>query len=490
MNIKQTLLKLSDKELKEREKARKDYFFYLGECEDKDAAISDPALLGQSWIILDDLDYVPSQVIDNKVKPLIAKQARFMFGRRPDILLKSYDKNDKEKTEELRQFIDIILNNNRFWSNTLKAFRLATVTKRVLLRMEANPGQPVRIYYHDINDFNYEVDPNDLSNLMLVTLVKQDSKTAKEEIINQIWYRYTYYIEYKENSKDLSCFLKTETFKGNNLEVPIAIESKDTGLSEIPCWLIVNEQSITNTYGVTDIKDLRPLQDRYNRRLSDFDDALRFLMFGQTVFIDAQEDGVNNAKVAPNSVVALVSIDDGERKASAQRLESNFTNAEPVKMYLDLLDKSMHEKLSIPTDDKLKDVPSAKAIKYIYNELIARCDEKWNDWEPVIISMIQLIVEACGTFNCYSQWKEEWNNIRYNLVIKRNYPIPEDDEDKKRLALEEVAAKVRSNRSYIKDFSDDEDYDTQFNEVIEDIKSINEAEQDQFQKSITGELNE
>ncbi|NFQ84171.1 phage portal protein [Clostridium sporogenes] len=487
-DIKDTLLNLSDREKKERKQALKDYLFYLGETENKQAALLDNDLLGQSWITLDNLDYVPSQVIDNKIKPLINKQARFMFGKEPDILLKPLDKQKKEICEELRQFIDAILNSSKFWSNTLKAFRLASVTKRVMLRLEANPGQPVRLYYHDINDFNYEVDPNDITKLSKIVLVKPIN--VDKEVPKQLWNRYTYYMNETEN-KESSCYLRIETFKGDNLENPIELKENNTGLSKIPCWVICNEQSITNIYGQSDIKDLKPLQDSYNKRLSDFNDSLRFLMFGQTAIIDATEDTVNACNIAPNTLMALKSIEDteGSKQAKVQRVESNFTNAEPVKMYLKILEDSMYEKLGIPRPESLQQVPSAKSIKYMYTELVARCEEKWHDWEPIIRSMIRLVVEACNKFKCYEDWKEEWNNLLFTIVLNKNYPIPEDEEDKKRLAIEEVNSNVRSHRSYIKDFSDNEDYEECFNEVIEDITTINAAEQDQFIKAANDDLN-
>lgn len=483
MNIKETLLKLSDKEKKEREKARKDFFFYLGETENKESAIADNALLGQSWITLDDLDYVPSQVIDNKIKPLINKQARFMFGNEPDILLKPLDKKDKETCEELRQFIDAILNASKFWSNTFKAFRLASVTRRVMLRLEANPGQPIRLYWHDINDFNYEVDPNDITKLSKAVLVKQ--VTIDKEVSKQLWNRYTYCMD-GTNDKEPICYLRTETFKGDDLEIPIEIKEQDTGLSKIPCWVICNEQSITSAYGQSDIKDLKPLQDSYNRRLSDFNDSLRFLMFGQTAIIDATEDTVNACNIAPNALMALKSIEDteGNKQAKVQRIESNFTNADPVLKYLDKLDKSMYEKLGIPHPEQLRNIPSAKALKYIYSELVARCEEKWHDWEPNIRSMIRLTVEACGKFKCYEGWKEEWNDLLYNIVLNKNYPIPEDEEDKKQLAMEEVRTNVRSHRSYLKDFTCEEDIENVLKEICEDITTITVAEQEQFLKDL------
>ncbi|WP_204597556.1 phage portal protein [Clostridium pascui] len=470
--IKEQLLKLDAAELEERKASLRDFLFYHGECDDKEVAQTNADLLGQNWITIDDLDYVPSQIIDNKIKPLINKQARFMFSRKPDIFLKAYDNANADAVHELNQYINMILDANKFWSETMKAFRLATVTKRVMLRLEANPNMPVRLYWHGINDFTYEVDPNDPSNLTKVILVKQDPNTMGKILEHQRWFRYTYFIEGGQ------CNLMTEVFNGNQLDSPIESKTILTKLTRIPCWVVCNEQSIGESHGVSDLKDLRPLQDQYNRKLSDFSDALRFNMFGQDVFIDATAETVNNVKVAPNSVVALVSLDD--KKADYKKVENTFSNATPVKMFLDTLNDSMYEKLAIPKPEEMRTIVSGKAFKYMFTELMARCDEKWIDWEPVFVQLVQMIVESCSKFNCYGDWQKEWGSLSYNVIIKRNYPIPEDVEDKKRLAMEEVSANVRSRRSYIKEFSDDETYEALFTEVCEDLAKITAAENELF----------
>lgn len=472
LNVKYKLLGLTSDELKERERAMRDYLFYHGECDDKDAAAANPTLWGQNWVTLDDLDYVPSQVIDNKVKPIINKQARFMFGRKPDITIRSYNNNEDDAAHSLTQYVNWILNNTSFWSQTLKAFRLCTITKRVLLRMEANPNEPIKLFWHGINDFDYEVDHNDPRNVVKVKLVSEDPSTISETTMNKIWIRYTYYME------NGTCRLKTEKFHAGELDHPFENSDVDTLLSAIPCWVVCNEQSIGEIKGNSDLKDLKPLQDQYNRKLSDFSDALRFNMFGQDVIIDATEESVESVKVAPNSLLPLVSLDD--KTADYKKVENTFSNAAPVQAYLQLLDDSMHEKLAIPQPEQIRSVVSAKAYKYLFTELIARCDEKWIDWEPVFIQLICLIIEACSKFQCYDDWDETWNTLDYKVVIDRNYPIPEDVEDKKRLAMEEVNANVRSHRSYIKEFSTDEDHDNQFKEICEDISNITAAENEQF----------
>lgn len=401
-------------------------------------------------------------------------------------MLKSRNKEQKQLCEDFRIFIDDILELNEFWGNTFKAFRLATVTKRVLLRLEANEGQRIKLFYHDVNDFNYEYDSKDKNKLKSVTIVRYK---GKQNDGTEIWNKYIYKMGIYEESQNETCILKTETYLNSDLDTPISTDIYNTKLSKIPCWVFINEPDLINKKGNSDILELKVLQDQYNRKLSDFSDALRFQMFGQTVIVDATEDSVNNANIAPNSLLALVSKDEEGRQAQAYRVESSFSNAEPIKIFLNLLEDSMYEKLSIPRPEQLNNIPSAKAIKYIYNDLIARCYEKWNDWEPNIISMIELIAEICSKLNFYEGYDKTWSNLDYTIVLNKRFPIPEDEEDSKKLAMEEVKTNVRSHRSYIKDFGNDEDYEEAFNEVIEDNQIILAAEQDQFQKAVQLELN-
>ncbi|ENY8691673.1 TPA: phage portal protein [Clostridioides difficile] len=477
-SVKNTLLGLTSEQKKEMTRIKEDYFFYKGAISEEDKNKLDKSLLGQSWIVNDDLDYVPTQLIDNKIEPLIKKQARFFLGKEPNLLFKARDKKDKEACENLRIFIDDILDDNKFWSETLKAFRIATVTKRVLLRVEANKKEPISLYYHDSSDFNYEVDMK--GNLTKVVVVRFISKMDDDNLYN----RYTYYLE-----NDV-CKFKIEQFKEKDLSNPISVETCDTIFTKIPCVLFLNESDLINTRGQSDITQLKELQNQLNRRVSDFSDALRFQMFGQTAIIDATEETVNKTKIAPNALMPLKSNDTNEngKQAQAKRVESSFSSAEPINMFLKRLEDSMSDKLSIPKPEQLLNIPSAKALKYIYYDLIARCYEKWNDWEPGIKLLISLIIEACDKLNCYDNYDKTWTKLDYLIVLEKKFPIPEDEEDNKRLAMEEVNNNVRSHRSYIKDFGSDDDYETSFNEVLEDIEKIQSVEQDQFRKDAEIEI--
>lgn len=480
-NIKQNLLLLNKQERKERKNVRKDYYYFKGSCKDEEAAKTDQDLLGQNWMTNDDVDYKPTQDIRNKVKSLLKKQARFMFSKAPTLNFKPYNSKDNDKCEELEQFISKIFKDNGFWNYTMKAFLMAIVKKRVLLRIEANMYEPINIIYNNIEDFNYEVDSrNKVKSIMLVEI---DDDTVGEDLKDQIWRRHTYYI------KNNKCIHKVESFIGvdsYDAEKPDKVEEALTGLDKLPGWIIINGGLLGDKYGESDLEDLKDAQNQYNKRISDFADALRFNMFPINTITDATADSVNKCQIAPNALWALVSEDENHQ-AQAKKIESNFNSAEPVMEYLKLAEHDMHQALDMPEDEQLKEIPSAKAMKYMYNDLIARCEEKWNDWEGPIEGLIRMIIEACSKFNCYSDFNKEWTKLKFNIVLEHNYPIPEDSDDKKRLAMEEVNSNVRSHRDYIREFSDNEDTKKIMLEIAEDIKTITMAEQDQFQVGIQNE---
>lgn len=488
--IKEKLLGLPDIEIEERKKIRADYYFYKGKSPDLEKAEEDPATIGQNWQINDNVDYKPTQDIRNKIKPRLKKQARFMFGKEPTITFKPNNLNDKEKCEELRKFIDDVFETNKFWKNTRKAFLMSTIKKRALLRVEANPGVPIKIKYENIEDFYYkEIDDA----LVEVKFFEADRKNVFAEKEDEKLYNlHIYFYKSSEEGKAPVAWYRKETYKGDNLDKPIESKENPTGFDKIPCWLIKNGGELNDIFGESDLEDLKDTQNQYNRRISDYADALRFQMFGADSVIDGNPDDVAQLKVAPGAMHAIRTRDDAPQgvKATHEKLEYNFSSSEAINSYLDRATQDMDFVLDMPSLKDLANIPSAKAMKYLYNDLIGRCEEKWNDWEPLFKDLIDFIIEAskycyCGCF------KEEWRTLDYTTVFAHNYPLPSDEEDKKKLGLDEVEKKTRSIRSYMKEFSNEEDTEKALNEVIEEVKWLNEATMaDSFQKSINSELND
>ncbi|CAL83897.1 phage portal protein [Clostridium botulinum] len=483
--IRDTLLKLPDNEIAERKRVFADYYYYKGKSIDLEKAKQNPALYGQNWPVDDNVDYKPTQDIRNKVKPLLKKQARWMFGKKPTLIFKADDLKDKEQCEELRKFIEDVLEYNNFWNNTRKAFLEATIKKRVLLRVEANPGETIVIKYESIENFYYKEKNGKL--LKAVFFEEDEMNAYKEEDKDKIYYLHTYYYKMDKTIGTPQAWYRKETYKNTDLIEKI---EHDTGFSTIPCWLIRNGGELNNTFGESDITDLRDAQNQYNKRISDFADALRFQMFGSESIVDGNEDDVNRLTIAPNAVHAIRTRDEAlveGKQATIQRQEYNIGNSEAMNAYLDRADSDMKETLDIPKISDLNNIPSAKAMIYLYNDLIARCEEKFNDWEKPLLSLMNFIIEVGPV--CYPGiFNKAWINMKCTKLIKQNYPIPNDIDEKKTLAMKEVEADVRSRKSYIKEYSDEEDVEKAFEEILDEKAMIVNAESDQYNKALDNEL--
>jgi hypothetical protein len=474
--IRDTLLNLPDNEIQERRKVRRDYIFYKGKSIDFERAKNDPILYGQNWPVDDNCDYKPTQDIRNKVKPLLRKQARWMFGKEPTIKFKADNKADKEKCEELRKFIEDILDDNNFWPTTKKAFLEATIKKRVLLRVEANPNFPLIVKYESVENFYYKEKNN---KLLYTTFFEEDEENVyRESDTDKIYYLHTYYYKVNENSKERQAWYRKETYKNADLQKDLTIDI-DTGLSTIPCWLIKNGGELNDNFGESDVEELIDTQTQYNKTVSDVRDAIRFMMFGAESIIDGNEDDVSKLTIAPNALHAIKTRDEvlsSGGQAVMQRLEYNMGNSAAIEAYLDRAESDMNFTMDMPKLSDLNNIPSAKAMGYLYNDLIARCEDKWNDWMSAFTGLFEFIKEVAPV--CYpGKYNKLWNQIKYSTLFEHNYPLPSDDEEKKTFAISEVESGVRSRQSYIKDFTDTENAKDEWNEILKEKTDITAIEQ-------------
>lgn len=494
-SVRDSLLNLPWNEIKERRQVLRDYIFYKGKSEDLEAAKINSIYYGQNWAIDDNVDYTPTQEIRNKIKPLLRKQARWMFGKEPTLVFKADDLKDKDNCEELRKFIEDVFEDNDFWNNTRKAFLETTVKKRILLRVEANPGQPIVIKYESIENFYYKEKNGRL--LKVVFFEEDEQNVFKEDNEDKVYYLHSYYYKPIEEVIDgdnkiveYRPFYKKETYKNSELQEELTIDNEITISKTIPCWLIKNAGELNSKFGESDVKDLVDAQNQYNRRNSDFADALRFQLFGTETIIDGKEDDVNKLNVAPGALHAIRTSDEAmanSKQATIQRQEYNIGNSSAMDSYLDRCDSDMREMLDMPKISDLSQIPSAKAMGYLYNDLIARCDEKFNDWEKPLLNLIDFIIEV-GSFCYQGIFDKTWLNMNYTKLIKRNIPLPSDEDDKKTKAMEEVKNMVRSHKSYIKEYTDEEDAENAFNEVLAEQVQITNAETDQYNKGLDEEL--
>ena len=366
---------------------------------------------GQTWKINEEgIDYTPTREIRNFIKQLIKKQARFMMGKEPELSFSPIQNGQDEAAENKRILFDFILSKSKFWTKAANALVDATVGKRVLMLLVANENEKIDIQFYSMPQFTYTVDPKNPSRLLAVDIVYQDERTKGMQTEAQLWHHFRYEMKSSASesgvaqaledveeecwltyaltdgeanqiymTEDGSTTIKASLAKiveiednlGNKVEVPLKVlETAPTGLSQIPCRVILNEPLTNDIYGSSDVKELITIADNYNRTVSDMRDALKFKMFEQPVLIDASTASVKGMKIAPNALVDVKSdpassIGSGgnSRQAKVATISGSFNFLPAAQYYLDEAKKSMYELMDQPLPEKVQNAPSGIAMQ-------------------------------------------------------------------------------------------------------------------------------
>ena len=483
--------------IEELREVKQYYEFYEGRVWTPEDDFNDDR--GQLWKVKD-RDYKPTREVRNITKKLMKKQKRFMTAVQPDIVLSSVDDTDKDRIEDKRILLDRILDNGKFWNKFSKAFLDCTIGKRVLLVLsvdEEDEECPIKFRFYTMPEFTYEYDPNDSDKLLKVQIAYQDKDTVGKIQQEQRWHKWIY-----EMREDGYCWCTYEIVDGTNtiafVEVPVSPqineevdssstqvelhEEWNTNLTQLPCKVIFNDGLTGDIRGASDVKDLMDMATDYNKTVSDYRDALRFKMFEQPVFIDADSTSLQNIKIAPNAIIDLKSdptLGDGSSSSSiakAQMLSSTFNFQAAADAYLERSKKDMYECMDQPLPESLVNVASGKALRMLNDDLISRCEEKWQEWDEAILWLLDLIETVVVEGGYYKDLPNiECMSLETTCVLNHNYPIPDDEAETKEIAIKEVEAQVRSHQSYIREFGSQNEADKEFEEILEEVDMINQS---------------
>lgn len=470
------------------------YEYYDGVPEDFEESIKDPMNdYGQLWKVKND-SYMPTRDIRNIVKKLIDKQTRFFLSKAPNLNFKPIDGTQAESAENKRNFIDGILESNQFWRKSKDAFHDSVVGKRVLLAVlcpspkDIKAPKEVQLKYYTSPEFIYTYKPHSTDLLQKVVIAYADDRTVGLLDTDQRWFRWTY--EMKQDAEGESCWATYEILDGNanaiyknpSLENTILKETWNTQLSQIPCRVILNDAKTGDTKGRSDLLDLLYMANNYNKTVSDYRDALKFKMFEQPVFNNVDDASIKGIEIAPGSVISIkpdpsnASDNGAPLPASVQMLSSTFNFADAVNSYLDGLKKDMYELMEQPLPEQVHDVPSGKALGMLYYDLISRCEDKWAVWDEAIRWAIDLILEMVDMFKLYiDNPNRAFITTETLLTIEHNYPIPQDEAEKKDIAIKEVGAGVKSKVTYIKEYGNVEDEQAEYEQIKAEMDDENSS---------------
>ncbi len=391
---------------------------------------------GQQWQTAAGLDYQPTKLVTNLCKKLIKREARFMFGRTPEISLRAHDGELMKKEQRV---LERVLEDNDFPERLLKGLRDCLIGKRVAIKLTGGIGEPVSVQIRPSLEFVYETYEDDADRLKKIIFFYR-TNDASDRREQRIWRQ-------KYEMGGNRCFLTEGIYDGNG-KVVEGGECRNTGLDFIPCRVVLNDGLTGDLRGESDVEEIMDSQKCYNHLKSDDLDALRFNMFPQRVAVDADGASLENMVLAPGALIDLVTDpargDEG-RQAKLSMLESQFGYDARFENSINRIKQDMHELLGVPNVslEQLQGLAqSGRAMRALYWELEERCEERWTVWEPALRWMCRGIIAMMSAYG------DERLCEDFDVHIEHLYPIPEDEEAERELDLREVEAGVRSAESY------------------------------------------
>lgn len=397
-------------------------------------------------------DYEPSIKKVNYIKKLIKEEARFLLGVTPDISVISDD-------EEAQKYLDDVLEANLFPDKLVKAGRDAMIGKRIALKLNLvgqGDKQRVGITFAPSLEFVYEpsiYDESELDKIIFFYTVKEHEEKKEQRIWRQ-----------KYEMLDGKCYLSEGIYDGEGNEVDITHDMDDTGLSFIPCYVLLND-GLSGDTGESDVADLMNIQENINKMSSQDLDALLKGMNEIIYGIDVDNNAIQHFKNKPGAFWDIVTDPTKrENQAVIGLLSKNFNYDTRIENVLNRMKSEMHELLSIPEIDSSSlqgSLTSAKAMRALYWSLMNRSEEKWTQWGAMLKWMARAILEISEVYNLYHLGAE------YTIEVQNNYPIPDDTLDEIQADLQQVNSDAMSRVSFFKKWRNNND-----EEAIAELKQI------------------
>lgn len=417
----------------------------------------------QEWDTKDDLDYEPTKKITNYIKKIIDKKARFMFGKEPYFNLQG---DDPRIVEEKENILQEILTENKWHSKLLKAKKDCSIGGNIAIKVQGSVDAGIKIVFSPAQEFLTITNEDDIDTLEKVVFFYNLNTSAEKKdqrIKRQIWELV--------NGK---CVINEAIYDGYGNIIEVIEEDTINGLDFLPIVIVQNGGLTGDTIGYSDVEMLWSNQDAYNKLTSDDQDALKFQMFGQTVLTDADETSIDSITIAPGALVDLqtdLAQANNNRQAKAERLESNFTYGSK---YIDTVDRvkaDMYDLMDVPNTslEKLRGMmASGQSMKAVYWDLMATCDEDWTEWGPALTQVVEYIFKVVAAYNIYGAG----SIAAYETVtkIEKSYPIAENEIEQRKMDLQEVISNTRSKRSYIRKWSEIDDVDEEYKQILEEKK--------------------
>lgn len=401
-------------------------------------------------------DYVPSKTRFKKAKTLIDKEARFMFSQTPDIVVKArnMDEAETEQVERYQKLIDKMLEKCSFSKTLIQSAKDCFIGKRVACLVDVSEQDGVQIHFYSPLQFYYETaDGTD----RLTKFISFENATKTNS------YKERRYIVNKYTAEGEKITVSSILYDGTGKVVEELIPEKQIDLTYIPAVIIVNDGTLEEKAGVSEIADLIDYERTFSMLANADVDCDRKGMNPIRYVVDMNAKTTKNLSSSAGSFWDLKS-EQNQNNVSPMVgvLSPSMQHTESLKATLDRINTSMYGELDIPNiseETLVGSITSGKALKALYWSLIVRCDEKMKTWIPAIIFIVRTAIDLALLNVDIVKTKygiEDLKAVEYEVTVQENYALLDDETEEKTTDLSEIAANARSRKSYIKKWRKDE----------------------------------
>lgn len=397
-------------------------------------------------------DYQPSNIRFKIAKTLIDKEARFMFSQTPDVTIQSVDTNEEQmkQVEQYQTLIDKVLKDkkNNFSRTLLQSAKDCFIGKRVACLVDFSEEDGIQTHFYNSLQFYYETEygSDRLTKFISFENVNQTKSTQQR-----------LYLVNRYEEKDGTIYMSSILYNGRGKEQEIVIPEQAIELDYIPVVVIINDGTLEDKRGVSEIASLTEYESGYSRLGNGDIDSERKGMNPIRYTVDMNSQTTKNLSSGAGAYWDLKSEQNqNEVHPMIGTLAPNMNHTEPVKVTLDRLKTTMYNEIDMPNiseETMAGTITSGKALKALYYPLQVRCDEKLKAWKPAIEFIAEAIIDLAvlNKAEVISMYVlTSLDEVQYNIEVMENYALAEDEEEEKNSDLAEIAANARSRKSYIK----------------------------------------
>lgn len=418
-------------------------------------------------------DYVPSNIKFKKLKVLINKEARFMFSQTPEIKINGMgtpedgdteDNTEKTLCQNLQIALDKVLKNSRFGNVLLQSAKDCFIAKRVACLVDYSDEDGILLHFYNSLQFYHE---KQYGTDKITRFVSFECVQESTNLSDRLYLVNDYRLENKV------VYMSSIVYDGAGKIVEELIPDGKTGLTEIPAVAILNDATLSNKNGTSDLYPLIDEEAGYNK-LSNADmDSERKGMNPIRYTVDMNPVTTSNLSSGAGSYWDL-KHDENLDSPSPQvgTLAPQMNHTEAVKTTLERINTEMYDAMEIPNinaETMVGTITSGKALKALYYPLTVRCDEKFIVWQTELEKVAEYIITFLlqNSQQCENIYNvSDLNPVPHTIMITKKYALMDDETEVKTMAIDEVMNNVMSRKSYMKLYRDDLITDEQIEEEL------------------------